>query len=191
MIKNHEFTKKHNETTTEMQNKSSIHNSHPNATSILTVIYAAFDTSTVRLGMTRKRVPCRVANIRLGDRSDTRGSHALECSDSTLYTVGMDSYKRGNKILLHAMNERHVLPSGEKFVLFSILTLQYTQFSTTFLIQIRRNSLSSYAVFIPNYVKNAISHLPVETQFLELTTEYFQKQRLTQIIKNRPKNENR
>jgi len=103
----------------------------------------------------------------------------------------MDSYKRGNENLLHAMNKRHVLPSCENFELFSILTLQYKQLSTKFLIQIRRNSLSSYAVFIPNYVKNAVSHLPVETQFLELTTEYLQKQRMTQIIKNRPQNENR
>jgi hypothetical protein len=105
--------------------------------------------------------------------------------------VGIDSYKRGNENLLHAMNERHVLPSGENFVLFSILTLQYTQFSTKCLIQIRRNSLNSYAVFIPNYVRNAISHLPVESQFLERTTKYFQKQRMTQIIKHRPHTENR
>jgi hypothetical protein len=98
--------------------------------------------------------------------------------------VGMDSYKTGNENLLHDMNERHVLPSGEIFVLFSILTLQYTQFSTKFLIQIRRNSLRSYAVFTPNYVKNANSHLPADTQFLELTTEYFQKQRMRQIIKD-------
>jgi hypothetical protein len=69
----------------------------------------------------------------------------------------------GNKKLLHSPKERHVLPSGEIFVQFSILTLQYTQFSTKFLIQIRRKSLSSDAVFIPNYVTNTISHLLVET----------------------------
>jgi hypothetical protein len=111
-----------------------------------------------------------------------------------VYTIpnndGMDSYKRGNENLLHPINERHVLPSGEIFELFSILTLQYTQRSTKFLIQIRRNSFSSYAVFIPNYVKNAISHLPVEIQFLELNTEYFQKQRITQFIKDTPQIEN-
>jgi hypothetical protein len=72
-----------------------------------------------------------------------------------------------------------VFPSGEDFVLFSILTLQYKQFSTKFLIQIRRNSFSSYAVFIPNYVQNAISHLPDETLIVELTTESFQKLRMT------------
>jgi hypothetical protein len=101
--------------------------------------------------------------------------------------VGMDSYKRGSENLLHAMNECHVLPSGENSELFSILTLQYTQLSTKFLIQIRRNSLSSYAVFIPHYVKNAISHLPAETQFLELTTEYFLKQRMTHYNEQAPK----
>jgi hypothetical protein len=58
---------------------------------------------------------------------------------------------------------------------------QCTKFSTKFLIQIRRNSLSFYAVFIPNYVRNAISHLPVETLFLELITDNFRKQRMTHI----------
>jgi hypothetical protein len=31
----------------------------------------------------------------------------------------MDSYKSNNENLQHAMNERHVLPSGENFVVSS------------------------------------------------------------------------
>jgi len=46
------------------------------------------------------------------------------------YNVGMDSYKRGNENWLHAKNERHVLPSGENFVLSPVLNLQYTESST-------------------------------------------------------------
>ena len=84
----------------------------------------------------------------------------------------MDSFKVSNENL-HGMNERHVLPSGENFVLSPVINLQYTKFSTKFLTQIRRNSLSSYAVFIPNYVNTAISaikhHLHAATQCLDHT----------------------
>jgi len=54
--------------------------------------------------------------------------------------VGMDSYKRRNKNLLHANNERHVLPSGENFVLSPVLNLQYTESSTKSLSQICETS---------------------------------------------------
>jgi hypothetical protein len=41
--------------------------------------------------------------------------------------------------------------------LYSALNLQYTEFRTKFLTQIRQNSLCSYAVFVPNYVNNWFS----------------------------------
>jgi hypothetical protein len=132
--------------------------------------------------------------------SDTRvgcGNLALLYSEIAILVftipnnVSMHTYKKGNENLLHAINERHVLPSGENLVLFLILTLQYAQFSTKFIILIRRNSHSSYAVFIPNYVRNAISYLPYETQILELTTKCFQTRRLTKIISDWPQNKNR
>jgi hypothetical protein len=87
--------------------------------------------------------------------------------------VGLHSHKIGNENLLDAKNECHVLPSGENCVLFSKLPLQYMEFSTKFLTQM----LSSYAVYIPIYVKNAFSHVRVATHFLELTTVYFHTQK--------------
>jgi hypothetical protein len=76
----------------------------------------------------------------------------------TIPNVEKDSYKRGNENLLHA-KERHALPSSETFVLAPVLNLKYTEFSTQFRTHIQRNLQSSYAVFIPNYVNNAISAL--------------------------------
>jgi len=46
--------------------------------------------------------------------------------------VGMDSYKRGNENLPNSENERHVLPSGESFVLSHVLKLQHMEFSINF-----------------------------------------------------------
>ena len=44
----------------------------------------------------------------------------------------MDSYERGNENLLHAKNERNVLPWSETLVLSPVLNLQNTEFSTQF-----------------------------------------------------------
>ena len=100
--------------------------------------------------------------------------------------VETDSYAKGNKNFLHAKNERHTLLSGETLVLSPVLNLQYTELRTQFRSKTQRNSLTSYAVFIPNYINNAISalhkHSPSMTQFLECVTEHFQRQRLAQFI---------
>jgi len=50
----------------------------------------------------------------------------------------MDSYKRGNENLRNAKIESHVLPSGEHFILISLLKPWYMDFSTKFLTYIRR-----------------------------------------------------
>ena len=101
-------------------------------------------------------------------------------------TVETDSYAKGNENLLHAKKERHTLLSGETLVLSPVLNLQYTELRTQFRSKTQRNSLTSYAVFIPNYINNAISaldnHSPSLTQFLACVTEHFQRQRLAQFI---------
>jgi hypothetical protein len=96
----------------------------------------------------------------------------------------MDSYKRSNENL-HAVNERHALPSGENFVLSPVIYLQYRKFSTKFLTKIRRNSLNSYAVYISNYAKAAIyaleHHIHATTQCLEHNPQHFQKQTIAHV----------
>ena len=121
--------------------------------------------------------------------------------------VRMDSYKRGNENRLHAKNERHVLPSGENFVLSPVLNLQYTESSTKSLSQIRRISRSFYAVFIPNYVNYAISYsniiylqqtsfsrkhyrTPIITHIMD-HDEHFEKQRMAQVMKEGAQNDER
>jgi hypothetical protein len=44
----------------------------------------------------------------------------------------MDSYKRDNENLQNAKKESQVLPSGENFVLSTVLKPWYTDFSTKF-----------------------------------------------------------
>ena len=85
--------------------------------------------------------------------------------------VETDSYAKGNENFLHAKKERHTHLSGETLVLSPVLNLQYTEICTQFRNKIQRNSLRSYAVFIPNYINNAISTL--DTHF-----KHFQRQRL-------------
>jgi len=84
--------------------------------------------------------------------------------------VETDLYAKCNENFLHANKERHMLLSGETLVLSPILNLQYTEFCTQFRTKTQRNSLRSYAVFISNYINNAISaldnHSPSMTQFL-------------------------
>ena len=72
--------------------------------------------------------------------------------------VETDSYAKGNENALHA-KERHMLLSGETLVLSPVLNLHYTEFCAQFRTKIQTNSLTSYAVFIPNYINNAISAL--------------------------------
>jgi len=78
--------------------------------------------------------------------------------------VETDSYAKGNENALHAKKERHMLLSGETLVLSPVLNLHYTEFCAQFRTIIQRNSLTSYAVFIPNYINNAISALDTHLQ---------------------------
>jgi len=102
--------------------------------------------------------------------------------------LGMDSYKRRNKNLLHAKNERHVLPSGENFVISPVLNLQYMESSTKSLSQIRRNKRSSYAVFIQNYINYAMSHLNITyLQQTNFSRKHYRTQTITNISKEKGK----
>ena len=100
--------------------------------------------------------------------------------------VKTDSYAKGKENFLHTKKERHMLLSGETLALSPVLNLPYTEFCTQFRTKIQRNSLTSYAVFTPNYIHNAISaldtHSPPMTQFLACVTPHFQRQRLAQLI---------
>jgi len=69
----------------------------------------------------------------------------------------MDSYKRGNENLRNTKKDSHVLPSGEHFVLTSLLKTWYIDITTKFLTHTTIIA-ELYAVSIPSELQHCNFH---------------------------------